>query len=75
MRYFKLENLTVTKYTLHPDIFALQIRTEDRTKYIVINYDEPFNLSEWSIEAAINHYLSNEGKQERYDSWYRAWCD
>ena len=75
MRYFKLENLTVTKYTLHPDILALQIRTEDRTRYLVINYSEQFNLSEWSIEEAINYYLSDEGKQDRFDSWYRAWCD
>ena len=75
MKYFKLENLTVSAFTLHPDIYALQIRTEDRTKYIVINYDSMFNLSEWSIEQAINYYLSDEYKEKQFDAWYKAWCD
>ena len=75
MNHFKLDNLSVTDYTLNPNIYALQIRIEGRKKYIVINYDELFNLAEWSIEEAIKYYLSDEGEQERYNSWYRAWCD
>ena len=75
MDFFKLDNLSVTDYTLNPNIYALQIRTECRKKYIVINYDELFNLAEWSIEEAINYYLSDEGKESRFDSLYRAYCD
>lgn len=75
MRYFKLEDLNVSDFTLSNEIYSLQIRTEDRTKWIVINYSEMYKYSEWSISEAIEHYLSDEGRTERYASWYRAWCD
>lgn len=75
MRYFKLENMRPCEYTTDHRIYALQIRTEDRTRWIVINYSCSYKWPDYGISDAIKHYLSEEGEQERYDSWYRAWCD
>ena len=29
----------------------------------------------WKIADAIEHYDTPEAEAERYDSWYRTWCD
>lgn len=75
MQYFNIENLNVTDFTLSNEIYSLQIRTENKTKWIVINYSNQFKYSDWTIEQAINYYLSKEGKMAHFDSWYKTWCD
>ena len=48
---------------------------EDRNGYYWINGSEGYKKSDWTIEAAINDYKSEEGKVRRFDAEYRAWCD
>lgn len=75
MKTLTVDNLTVSKWTTSPEIYDLKIRTEDRTRWLYINETNGFKLSDWTIEEAIKYYLSDEGKADRFDSWYRAWCD
>lgn len=73
MKNFSIKNLPVSKYSLHPDIMSLQLRTEGKEKWYVINYDTQYNASEWTITDAIAYYLSEESRLERDLSFRRAW--
>lgn len=74
-KYVRIEKLNVIEWTLKSEIYSLIIRTEDRTKYIEINYDSLFPLKEWTVEEAINYYTSKEGKEAKYDSWWAAYTE
>lgn len=75
MDTISIKELIVSEYTTHSDIYSLQIRTEKNNKWLYINYTDGYNLKQWTIEEAINHYLSDEGKAERFESWYHSYCD
>lgn len=75
MRYFKLTELNIPQFTTKAGIYSLRIRQEDRTKYIIINETSWYPDAEWTIDEAIDHYLSKEGRESRFEAWYSAWCD
>ena len=75
MKTISIEHLIVSEWTTSPDIYTLDIRTEDRTKWLYINGANGFKMSDWTIEEAIKYYLSDEGKADRFEAEYRAWCD
>ena len=77
MRYFKLRDIPTTEYSYNPNIYAVQERTEDRTKWYIINYSTWYKATEWTLHDAIKHYLSEEGEEQRMEAFYKAWgfCD
>lgn len=48
---------------------------DDVDGYYMINGSEGFRKSDWTIEEAVEYYKSDKGKADRFDSWYRTWCD
>lgn len=73
--FISLTDYTVSNFTLNPKIYALQIRKETRKEWLIINYSDWFDLREWTIVEAIEYYVSPQGESDRFDAWYRAWCD
>ena len=73
MKYFRLKDVPTTEYCYHPDIFAVQERTEDRTTWYVINYSTMYKKSEWTLHDAITHYLSKDGEMERDYAFRKAY--
>lgn len=71
----KIEKLNVNEWTMKEEIYSLIIRTEDRTKYIEINYSVMYPLNEWTIEEAIKYHTSKEGKIDRYESYIKAYTE
>ena len=69
----KVDELPVEWYTTDPSIYSLEIRTEKRTKWLYINYSNGFKLPEWDVQEAVDYYLSEEGYNDRMESFYRAW--
>lgn len=71
--YLQIDELRVKDYTNSPEIYRLEIRTENRTRWIYINGSEGFKMPDWGIQEAVDYYLSENGKNNRMMSFYKAW--
>lgn len=72
----KIEKLKISDWTTDPDIYSLVIRTENRTKYIIINNGIlVVPLKEWTIAEAIKYFATTEGQKEIFSSWWKAYTE
>lgn len=67
-----MKYLTVTDYSLHPDIYTIGEYYKDGQKWYAINGDTHYRASEWSIKEAVADYLTEEAKAERDEAFRRA---
>lgn len=62
-----------------PDDKYLHIAADDEKPECIlwINGGDGYTLGadNWKIAEALKHYDTPEAIAERYDSWYRTWCD
>ena len=65
--------LPIKWYTDSDEIYSLEVKTIKRTNWLYINGSDGFNLNQWNAQDAVNYYLSEEGRNARMESFYRAW--
>ena len=61
----------IKKHSKTGKIFSLDIKTGDKTKYLIINNSDIYNLSSWTIKKAIANYENGTDNACNCDSWYQ----
>ena len=69
----EITELPIEWYTDSDEIYSLEIWKKKRTKWIYINGSEGYKMPEWDVQEAVNYWLSDEGRNARTESFYRAW--
>ena len=65
--------LDVEKYTYSNKIYTIREETHEDGVYFFINGDTGYKATDWTIEDAINDYLSPNGYEFRVNAFYKAW--
>ena len=74
MKYnFEVKYLPVEKYTTNANIYTLKVEKRDGKTWYVINGDTMYLSPDWSLQDAIEHYLSPEAEEERDEAFREAY--
>ena len=73
MTTIQIDELNPKDYTDSREIYSLEIKKEKKTPWLWINYSEGYNLNKWTVKEAVDYWLSEEARIDRYISNCRAW--